>query len=164
MKSHQCPTTPLYTKHIQNIHSSLYVCIHVTMNSRILRLLLKCIYRFKLALNNYIWMSSISCLIQKYPFKCCRSPVFPDALLHILHLFQHFFFLFVHFLYSSWGNWMIFLPSVQALMFAHCQEKESLLVQRKQRLHVLLLAFDFFWPLKNSRLHHRLGPAHMNKI
>lgn len=37
------------------------------------------------------------------------------------------------------------------------------LVQREQRLHVLLLALHFFWPFKHSGLHHRLGPVDMNK-
>lgn len=90
MKSHQCPTTPLYMKHIQNIHSSLYICIHVTINSRILRLQLKCIYRFQLALNNYIWMSSISCLIQKQP------SISRCVVAHLISL-STFLFFFVHF-------------------------------------------------------------------
>lgn len=79
------------------------------------------------------------------------------------HLLQHLHFCcYTPVGGTGWSSSPAFRP--WCLLIAKRRGEKSLLVQRKQRLHVLLLAFDFFWPFKNSRLHHRLGPAHMNKI
>lgn len=108
--------TALTTWSTQRIFTAVFTFVFMSqLISRILRLQLKCIYRFKLALNNYIWMSSFSCLIQKYPFKGC--------LRCFAHLFQHFFCTFFNtpVVGTGWSSSPVFRPS--CLLIARRRKK-----------------------------------------